>query len=80
MFWQSLMKWAMSSLKNHILFFQVIFSLPFCSMFIATSYQYQELTWLWGLWIVALGSGMGVIVACLGWYFIILPMQRRRRK
>lgn len=75
--WQ-LIKNAMSSLKNHILFFQVILSLPLALLFIAYSYVDQDLTWSRALWIVMVWSGVGAAIAFFGWHTIILPMRRRR--
>ena len=71
------MKSATKSLRNHVIFMEVIFTMPLSLVFLGTSYQYGELTPLWGLWIVTVCAALGAVAAVIGWY-LILPSIRLR--
>jgi hypothetical protein len=68
---------ATSSLRNHIFFIWVYFSLPMSLLFAAFSYQDHELTLVRMLWILTVWTCGGLIGALAGWY-VIVPSIRRR--
>jgi hypothetical protein len=76
----SLLRRGSSSLRNHLVFILIIFSLPMSAMFAVSSYQDGELTPLWTLWIFAVGTFIGFIVALVGWFIILPPILRRSKR
>jgi len=70
-------KSATSSLRNHILFILVFFSLPMSLFSAALTYQDAPLTLTRILWILTVCTSAGVILALVGWY-VIVPSIRRR--
>ena len=67
---------ATSSLRSHILFIWVYFSVPMSLLFTAFSYQDHELRLIRMLWILTVWTCAGVIGALVGWY-VIVPSIRR---
>jgi hypothetical protein len=68
---------ATSSLRNHIFFIWVYFSLPMSLFTAALTYQDAKLTLIRILWILTVCTSAGVILALVGWY-VIVPLIRRR--
>jgi hypothetical protein len=72
-----IVKLGTSSLRNHIVFVFIVASLPMTAMFAVSSYQDGELTPLWLLWIFAVWTVAGFILALIGWFIILPPIIRR---
>jgi len=73
----NIVRGATASLRNHILFWQVVFAAPMAAVAALDAYHDNALTLLWGVRIVVVTSVMGVVVALVGWY-VFLPSIRRR--
>jgi hypothetical protein len=50
------------------------------AMFAVSSYQDGELTPHWELWIFAVWTFLGFILALIGWFIILPPVLRRSKR
>ena len=69
----------MNSLRNHIFFIWIYFSLPMSLLFAAFAYEDHELTLIRIVWILTVWTCAGVIAALVGWY-VIVPRTRPRSR
>ena len=73
-------KSATSSLRSHILFILIYFSLPMSLFSAALTYQDEKLTLIRILWILTVWAFAGVILALVGWYVIVPSIRRRSER
>ena len=66
------------SLWGHVLFYQVVFSLPIAATFLYLNYSDGTLTTAWAGLIAIVSAVFGLMVAVGIWYTITLPRLRRR--
>lgn len=65
------------SLVGHIVFFEVIFSLPFVIFGVITNYAEGTLSMGFAIEMVAEIVAIGAVVAVLVWFFITVPLKKR---
>ena len=74
----TLLKRVGTSLWGHVLFYQVVFSLPIAATFLYLNYSDGTLTTAWAGHIAIVSVVFGLMVAVGIWYTITLPRLRRR--
>jgi hypothetical protein len=72
------LRWAGSSFIGHMVLYGLACGVSLSATGLALNYSEGTLTLRWGLWIVFVSTLGGVIVGILGWYFITLPLIKRR--
>jgi hypothetical protein len=71
------LKWTGGSLIGHVVFFELIFSLPLLVVFLYLNYLQHTLTVDWAIHMVLISPIPGAVLAVLIWYTITLPRIRR---
>ncbi len=74
----TLLKRVGTSLWGHVLFYQVVFSVPIAVTFLYLNYSDGTLTAAWAGHIAIVSVVSGVTLALGFWYAITLPRLRRR--
>ena len=65
------------SLAGHIVFFEIIFSLPFVIFGVVSNYTEGTLSVGFAIEMVAEIVAIGAAVAVLVWFFITVPLKKR---
>jgi hypothetical protein len=73
-------KWASRSLFGHLVFFQIIVTLPLVIYLLYSNYTEGTLTVAFTLKIVLAAIASGAFVAFGFWHTVTLPMMRRVQK
>ena len=74
----TLLKRAGTSLWGHVIFYEVVFSLPIAATFLYLNYSDGTLTTSWAGHIAIVSAAFGAMVAVGIWYTITLPRLKRR--
>jgi hypothetical protein len=72
-------KWAGVSLPRHIVYWEVLFSLPLYVVFLFRIHSQDGLTVGWAAWMAFVWAVGGIVVAVIFWYMAVLPMKRKKR-
>ena len=75
----NIFKWAISSLAHHVLFWELVFSLPMFLVFLDLIHSEGTLTTAWAMWMAFGWAVLGAVAAVIFWYVAVLPMIDRRR-
>ena len=72
-------KWAMSTLRGHIVLFQACCAVPICVVGEVLSYRQDTLTLGWALYVAGVSMVAGLFVALAFWFTYTRPFLLRRR-
>lgn len=73
-------KWISRSLLGHVVFFQIIFSLPASIYGLVSNYTQGTLTVPFAVEMMIVVSALGAVGAAAVWYTITLPIINRTKK
>lgn len=73
-------KWGSSSLKGHLILFQLLGAMPLSLWAILTMRYEGTLTVAWAIRITLLSSALWAIAAALFWYTMSKPLIKTRSK
>ena len=73
-------KWISRSLLGHVVFFEIIFSVPAFIYGLASNYSQDALTAPFAIEMMVEVATLGAVGAVAVWYTITLPIIRRTRK
>ncbi len=76
---RALLNWFGTSLVGHVVFYQLIFTVPIAATFLYLSYSDGILTAAWAGYTVIVSAVFGLMVAAGIWYTITSPLLKRRR-
>jgi hypothetical protein len=73
-------KGASASFRGHVVFFQVVWSIPM--FLIETAFDYRERTLTMGgeIWSAFVAVGAGFFMAFVAWHVVTVPILKRRGK
>jgi hypothetical protein len=72
-------KWGSSSLKGHLVLFELFFSIPLLVTFLVSDYSDGTLTIGWAIWSVFVWAIAGAAVAVAFWFTVSSALIKNRR-
>jgi hypothetical protein len=75
---RALLNWLATSLVGHVVFYQLIFTVPVAATFLYLSYSDGTLTAAWAGYTVIVSAVFALVVAAGIWYTITSPRLKRR--